>query len=158
MDSGQQEHDGKCPYYYHQSGEEIYCGWTKCIGKCEYTQKSKYVLSKKMDNLKRYPLKKGENMDNKEAFVETFKPEQLSDINEGLRISNPLNTQVGGSHYKDTKIQPVEYAHANKLDFFQGSVIKYITRFRSKNGRQDLEKAKHFIDLLIELEYGKESK
>lgn len=132
-----------------------------------------------MSNLKQYPLKKEDVMPKnknddmvygkdllehmekerrrvqEQAFVETFKPEQLSD---GLRISSPLNIQVGGSHYKDTKIQPVEYAHANKLDFFQGSVIKYITRFRSKNGRQDLEKAKHFIDLLIELEYGKESK
>lgn len=88
-------------------------------------------------------------MDKQQAFVQTFKPEQI----------NPLSSQVGGDHYKNAKIQPVEYAHANKLDFFQGSVIKYITRFRQKNGLQDLEKAKHFIDLLIKLEYGdKESK
>lgn len=65
-----------------------------------------------------------------------------------------LSKQVAGNHYKECKIQPVEYIHANGLDFFQGSVIKYVTRFRRKNGREDLEKAKHFIDLLIELEYG----
>jgi hypothetical protein len=62
--------------------------------------------------------------------------------------------QVGGSHYKKCKIQPIEYIHANGLDFFQGNIVKYITRFRDKNGKQDLEKIKHYVDLLIELEYG----
>ena len=61
--------------------------------------------------------------------------------------------QVGGDHYKSMAIQPVEYIHANNLNFLQGSVIKYISRYKAKNGKQDLEKAKHFIDLLIELEY-----
>ena len=69
---------------------------------------------------------------------------------------NALDVQEGGSHYKDMKIQPVEFAHANGLGFCEASVVKYITRFRNKNGRQDLEKAKHFIDLLIELEYPNE--
>jgi hypothetical protein len=63
--------------------------------------------------------------------------------------------QVGGNHYKDLKIQPIEYIHANGLDYFEGNVVKYITRHRKKNGKQDLEKAKHYIDLLIELEYNK---
>lgn len=63
--------------------------------------------------------------------------------------------QVGGNHYKDLKIQPIEYIHANGLDYFEGNVIKYITRHRNKNGKQDLEKAKHYIDLLIEFEYNK---
>lgn len=67
---------------------------------------------------------------------------------------NPLDVQVAGNHYKKYKIQPLEYAHANKLDMFQGSVVKYITRFRDKNGREDLEKIKHFVDILIKLEYG----
>lgn len=66
-------------------------------------------------------------------------------------------TQVGGNHYKDLKIQPIEYIHANGLDYFEGNVIKYITRHRKKNGKQDLEKAKHYIELLIELEYGKQN-
>jgi hypothetical protein len=61
--------------------------------------------------------------------------------------------QVGGDHYKQLKIQPVEYIYANKLDFLQGNIIKYVTRFRNKNGKVDLEKARHCIDLLIELEY-----
>ena len=66
-----------------------------------------------------------------------------------------LATQVGGSHYKDCKIQPVQYIHANGLGFCEGSVVKYITRWKSKGGVKDLEKAKHFIDLLIELENAK---
>lgn len=67
-----------------------------------------------------------------------------------------LEQQYGGIHYKDLAIQPVEYAYKNKLDFFQGNVVKYITRFRDKNGLEDLKKAKHFIDLLIQFEYGEE--
>lgn len=63
-----------------------------------------------------------------------------------------LNTQVGGSHYKDCKIQPVEYIHANGLPFMEGNVVKYVTRWRDKNGIKDLEKAKHYIELLIEME------
>jgi hypothetical protein len=63
-----------------------------------------------------------------------------------------LDVQTGGSHYKDLKIQPVEYIHANGLGFCEGSVIKYISRWRAKNGIEDLKKARHFIDLLIELE------
>lgn len=63
--------------------------------------------------------------------------------------------QIGGNHYKDLKIQPIEYIHANGLNFLEGNVVKYITRHRKKNGKQDLEKAKHCIDLLIELEYNK---
>jgi len=63
-----------------------------------------------------------------------------------------LNTQVGGSHYKDLKIQPVEYIHGNSLGYMEGNVVKYVTRWRDKNGIKDLEKAKHYIELLIEME------
>lgn len=66
---------------------------------------------------------------------------------------NPMEIQVGGDHYKKCKIQPVEYIHANGLDFFQGNIVKYITRFRDKGGKADLEKIKHYCDMLIELEY-----
>ena len=66
---------------------------------------------------------------------------------------NARDVQVGGDHYKGGGIQPIEFCHSNGLDFFQGSVIKYIFRFRKKNGLQDLLKARHYIDLLIENEY-----
>lgn len=68
------------------------------------------------------------------------------------KLMNPLEKQVQGNHYKDLKIQPVEYIHSNKIPYFEGNVIKYVTRWRSKNGIADLEKAKHYIELLIELE------
>ena len=67
--------------------------------------------------------------------------------------ASALNEQTGGSHYKDMKIQPVEFIHANKIPFIEGSIIKYVARHRAKNGKQDLEKAAHFLKLLIELEY-----
>ena len=63
-----------------------------------------------------------------------------------------LKEQTGGDHYKKLKIQPIEYIHANNIPFAEGSVIKYVTRWRGKNGVEDLKKARHFIDLLIELE------
>lgn len=63
-----------------------------------------------------------------------------------------LDTQVAGGHYKSLKIQPIEYIHANGIPFAEGSVIKYVTRWRDKGGLADLEKAKHFLELLIELE------
>lgn len=65
-----------------------------------------------------------------------------------------LNVQVGGCHYKDLVIQPVHYIHANNLNFIEGSVVKYVTRWRAKNGVEDLRKARHFLDMLIELEGG----
>lgn len=62
------------------------------------------------------------------------------------------DTQVGGTHYKSLAIQPVEYIHANSIGYFEGNVIKYVTRWKAKGGIKDLEKAKHYIELLIEME------
>lgn len=66
---------------------------------------------------------------------------------------NPSAFQVGGNHWTKLKIQPFEYSMKNGLDPMQHSAIKYITRFRDKNGREDLEKAIHVIQMLIEHEY-----
>ena len=63
-----------------------------------------------------------------------------------------LDIQVGGDHYKSLAIQPAEYIHANNIGFFEGNVIKYVSRWKNKNVIADLEKAAHYIDLLIELE------
>ena len=63
-----------------------------------------------------------------------------------------LDNQIAGTHYSKLKIQPVQYIHANCLGFCEGSVVKYITRWRDKGGIEDLKKAKHYIELLIELE------
>jgi hypothetical protein len=63
-----------------------------------------------------------------------------------------MSEQVGGSHYRDKAIQPIQFIHANKLHHIEGSIVKYISRWREKGGLQDLEKIKHYVDLLIELE------
>ena len=63
------------------------------------------------------------------------------------------NTQVGGDHYKIYKIQPTEFIHTNSIPFIEGNIIKYVMRHKSKNGIEDLKKAKHYIDLLIKYEY-----
>ena len=68
--------------------------------------------------------------------------------------NNSLDVQVGGNHYKQMVIQPIEYTMANNLNFCQGNIIKYVSRYKAKSGKADLEKAKHYIDLLIDLEYG----
>lgn len=64
-----------------------------------------------------------------------------------------LDKQVGGGHYKDMKIQPVEFIHANNISYLEGNVIKYISRHKSKNGAEDIKKAIHYCELLLELEY-----
>lgn len=61
--------------------------------------------------------------------------------------------QVGGDHYKHLKIQPMEYSMKNNLNACQHTAIKYITRYKTKGGKMDLEKAIHCIQLLIEMEY-----
>jgi len=63
-----------------------------------------------------------------------------------------MNEQEGGDHYKGRAIQPVQYIHANGIGFFEGNVIKYTTRWRDKGGLSDLRKARHYLDMLIELE------
>ena len=63
--------------------------------------------------------------------------------------------QIGGSHYKDMKIQPSEFINKNKLLFAEGNAIKYICRHAAKGEVQDLEKAKHYIDMIIERDYSK---
>ena len=65
------------------------------------------------------------------------------------------DTQVGGSHYKDQKIQVSDYIYENNLNWYQGNAIKYISRYNRKNSDtsmqiQDLKKAVHYIQLLIE--------
>lgn len=72
-------------------------------------------------------------MTNKDMFDETF----------------PQDTQVGGSHYKHFLIQPYEFISKNELSYFQGNVIKYVCRYKHKNGIEDLEKIKHYCDLEI---------
>lgn len=74
-----------------------------------------------------------------------------------MEASDPLQTQVGGDHYKDFPIQPVQFIHKNELGFLEGNVVKRVMRYKHKNGAQDLRKAIHELRLLLKLEYGEDS-
>ncbi len=64
-----------------------------------------------------------------------------------------FDTEVGGTHYSKFRIQPIQFSIENGLNFCQANVVKYICRYKDKGGKEDLEKAKHYIDLLMEIEY-----
>ena len=82
-------------------------------------------------------------------------PFEIHEIHYSTNIDSALDKQEGGSHYKDMAIQPIEFIMANKLGFLEGNVLKYISRHRTKNGAQDIEKAIHYCELLLEFEYGR---
>lgn len=68
--------------------------------------------------------------------------------------NSALEEQVGGNHYKSFKIQPVEFIHANELDFLSGNIVKYAARHKYKNKAEDVKKIIHYAKLILELEYG----
>ncbi len=61
------------------------------------------------------------------------------------------DVQVGGTHYKGKLIQPWDYIAANNLGYFEGNIVKYVSRWKEKGGVDDLKKARHYLDKLIEL-------
>lgn len=70
-------------------------------------------------------------------------------------MSEANKIQHGGDHYQQGEIQPWDFIAANNIGFFEGNAIKYLTRWRSKGGVEDLRKARHYIDKLVELENNK---
>jgi len=77
-------------------------------------------------------------------------------VGEGdIELERELATsqQVGGDHYTRLAIQPAEYNQRNRLGFCEACVVKYVSRHKHKNGKQDIEKAIHFLNLLLEIEY-----
>jgi len=89
-------------------------------------------------------------------------PEPLSNVPLGTspEPSSPeksaFDRQVGGNHYSKLAIQPAKYSFKNNMNWHQGEIIKYVTRYKDKGLKKDLDKARHLIDQLIELEYGDE--
>lgn len=86
--------------------------------------------------------------------------QHFTDVDPGNPLTVPssvtqsaLNVQVGGEHYKNLAIQPVEYIHTNNLSFLEGNVVKYITRHKTKNKAQDIRKIIHYCTLILQLEY-----
>ncbi len=62
--------------------------------------------------------------------------------------------QVGGDHYKNYPIQPIDFFHENNIPVIEAGIMKYVLRHKNKNGKEDLLKARHLIDYLLEKEYG----
>lgn len=80
------------------------------------------------------------------------RPMKFEEVPAAEQRGEPLDVQVGGTHYKGMAIQPFEYIHKNGIGFAEGCVIKYVSRWRAKGGVEDLKKARHFLDLLIDAE------
>jgi hypothetical protein len=83
------------------------------------------------------------------GFLQTY-------YNKHSAPATATHNQVGGSHYL-LPIQPVDYIHANKLTYLEGNVVKYVTRHRNKNGAEDVKKAIHYLQMILEKEYGVEN-
>lgn len=87
--------------------------------------------------------------------------DQIEDYMKALEIYRETpqkganSKQVAGSHYSDKDIQPWDFIHANNLGYFEGNCVKYVSRWRDKGGIEDLKKAIHYLEKLIELEQGK---
>jgi len=71
-------------------------------------------------------------------------------------MTAPCTKQVGGAHYASQTIQPIDFIYENNLGYMEGNVIKYVTRHRKKNGAEDLRKAIHYLEMLLEREYDNE--
>jgi TPP-dependent 2-oxoacid decarboxylase len=78
---------------------------------------------------------------------------EATDELESLAVMSANDKQIDGEHYQ-LEIQPWDYITLNRLGYLEGNIIKYVTRHKEKHGVKDLEKAKHYIDKLIEVEYG----
>ena len=84
--------------------------------------------------------------------VEWLPPEEFKDLFKGTTY-NSLEEQVGGKHYRNMKIQPAEFINENKLLFAEGNAIKYICRHQSKGKEEDIKKAIHYLEMILERDY-----
>lgn len=89
-----------------------------------------------------------------EDYISFDEMAAIVDYLRSQQVVNVLgNMQVGGDHYQ-TKIQPVEYIHANGLPFIEGNVVKYVSRHKAKGGADDIKKAISYCKILLKLDYG----
>ena len=116
---------------------------------CYHEQVSVFVLSL---GVRYIVTNRGKNMAQTYEDACREMQREKTDRAEATPPQSALDIQIGGSHYKDFAIQPVEFIHRNGIPFIEGNCIKYLCRWRAKNGVADLEKVKHYINLLIEME------
>jgi hypothetical protein len=74
-------------------------------------------------------------------------------VHRNTKEPDPTDVQIGGDHYADRAIQPIDFIAANGLDFMEGNIIKYITRHKERNGKEDILKAIHYCRLLLKYRY-----
>lgn len=86
----------------------------------------------------------------REVLLTKAEVEPYNDELEDTEEEGSKSYQIGGSHYSGQNIQPIDYIMSNELDFCEGNVVKYVTRWKFKNGVEDLKKARHYLDFLIE--------
>jgi len=99
---------------------------------------------------------RGWSRESHEQYMARRSAEESLINKERFKKTKPSDKQIGGNHYKDCAIQPVDYIVKNNLDFLEGNVVKYITRHKTKNGIEDIRKVIHYAELILEKKYGKE--
>ena len=119
--------------------------------------REKYILRKMREDREGLPKEEEYCFENGTKFVGSDTAHMHRSTEElGTQVGGSLGKQVGGNHYKDCGIQPVEYIYSNGLDFLEGNVVKYITRHRTKGeGEQDIHKVIHYAQMILEMEYNK---
>jgi len=100
---------------------------------------------------------RGWSRESHEQYMARRSAEESLINKERFKKTKPSDKQIGGNHYKDCAIQPVDYIVKNNLDFLEGNVVKYITRHKTKNGIEDIRKVIHYAELILEKKYGKET-
>ncbi len=88
------------------------------------------------------------NHDTIKQYIDEVQQQHLSHIGAAIRANEQ---QVGGAHYATKAIQPWDYIVANNLGYLEGNVVKYVSRWKDKGGVEDLKKARHYLDKLIEV-------
>ena len=116
-----------------------------------------YVLPRKPDN----GLKEDRGW-SQESYRDYMKRRNAEEdaIKKGTyeyEYDNATSKQIGGDHYKNCAIQPIDYIVKNNLDFLEGNIVKYITRHKTKNGIEDIKKVIHYAELILEKKYGKDN-
>lgn len=126
--------------------------YIKPLNKYGVYTRGKYVIEDPLTftfigNFQRNELRRVEFIELPEGIKDEI---SKSMVNAEKKHMKPSDMQVGGDHYKKFKIQPFKFIMENNLNFAQGNIIKYVCRYDHKNGVEDLKKARHYIDLLIE--------
>ena len=114
------------------------------------------AIAKKVGVSKSYVYTVRSKMHKQERAAERASRIEAAEVDSVVRDrpTDPLDIQIGGDHYKELAIQPIQYIVANNMGFLDGCIVKRITRWRTKGGIEDLEKIKHEVDLLIAAEKG----